>query len=114
MAKFYGEIGYVETSEIRPGVWQDQPVERKYRGDVTRNIRKYDAASDRVNDNLNLNNMLSIVADAYANQHFFAMKYIKWMGAYWTITNVEVQRPRLILTIGGVYNGPKVEPAQHP
>ena len=60
-----------------------------------------------LNDDLVLNNQLSIVADAYANQHFFAIRYVRWMGALWKITNVEVQRPRLLLTVGGVYNGPE-------
>lgn len=113
MAKYFGPIGYVETVEMRPGVWDDQVTERNYRGDVLRNTRRYETG-DRVNDNLNVDNQISIVSDPYAYQHFFAMKYIKWMGAYWKITNVEVQRPRLLLSIGGVYNGPKVDAAYTP
>ena len=109
--KFYGAIGYSETVEEtgdREGNWiPDKIVERSYYGDVLRNTRKWENNSDSTNDNLNVNNMLSIVADAYAYQHFYAMKYVKWMGTKWKITNVEVQRPRLILTIGGVYNGPE-------
>lgn len=109
--KFYGIVGYCETVEEtgdRKGNWSDTNiVERKYFGDVLRNTRKWDkSANDSANDDLNVNNSFSIVADAYAYSHFFAMKYIEWMGAYWKITNVEVQRPRLILTVGGVYNGP--------
>ena len=80
-------------------------TERDYRGDVLRNTRKWENG-EHLNDDLNVNNQISIVADAYANENFFAMRYISWMGAYWKITNVEVQRPRLILTIGGVYNKP--------
>ena len=112
--KFYGIVGYCETVEEtgdRKGNWSDTNiVERKYFGDVLRNTRKWDkSANDSANDDLNVNNSFSIVADAYAYSHFFAMKYIEWMGAYWKITNVEVQRPRLILTVGGVYNGPTAE-----
>ena len=109
--KFYGVIGYCETVEEegdRKGNWiENQVTERYYFGDVLRNTRKWDKSqNDSINDDLNVNNSFSIVADAYAYNHFFAMKYVKWMGAYWKITNVEVQRPRLILTVGGVYNGP--------
>lgn len=105
MAKFFGPVGYVETDvEIRPGVWGDRVVERNHYGDVLRNTRRWESG-ENVNDNLVINNQISIVADDYANENLFAMKYIRWMGAVWKITNVEIQRPRLLLTIGGVYNG---------
>ena len=106
--KFYGIIGYCETVEgtgENEGIWKDVTTERKYYGDVTRNAKRWDSNPESVNDNLNLNNSFSIVADAYAYEHFYAIKYIEWMGTRWKVTNVEVQRPRLILTIGGVWNG---------
>lgn len=106
MAKFYGKIGYAETTQTAPGVWDTEHiVEHTYTGDVIRNARRYEQNPESTNQNLNVNNSISIVADAYANNHFFAMRYVEWMGVRWQITNVEVQRPRLILTIGGVYNG---------
>lgn len=107
--KFYGIVGYCETVEEtgdREGNWVDNCTEKKYYGDVIRNTRKWETNSESINDDLNINNSFSIVADAYAYDHFYAMKYVIWMGQRWKITNVEVQRPRLILTIGGVYNGP--------
>jgi hypothetical protein len=106
MAKFYGAIGYVETKETTPGVWTDTVTEYSYYGDVTRNARRLDG-NDTINDNVNLNNIISIVSDPYALQHFFAIRYVKWMGASWKVSNVEVLSPRLILTVGGVYNGPE-------
>lgn len=106
MAKFYGEIGYAETSETSPGVWTEGITERKYSGDVLRNSKRWQAG-ENLNDDLTVNNEISIIADPFANQNFQSMRYIKWMGAYWKITKVDVQRPRLILTIGGVYNGEK-------
>lgn len=107
MAKFYGEIGYGETVENPPGtgVWKDVIVEHKHFGDVIRNTRQLQAG-EHLNDNLTVNNSISIVADAYAGEHFFAIRYIRWAGALWTVTEVEVQSPRLILRLGGVYNGP--------
>lgn len=108
MAKFYGVVGYVETVQTEPDsdVWVEQLTERHYRGDVTRNTRKLENGTS-INDDININNMISIVADAYAYQHFAYIKYVAWMGARWKVTNVEVQHPRLILTIGGVYNAPE-------
>lgn len=103
MARFCGNVGYGETKETRPGVYEDTIVLHKYYGDVTRNTRRLEG-SDRVNMNVLVNNTISIVADAYAYEHFFNMKFVEWMGTRWIVTNVEVQRPRLILTIGGVYN----------
>ena len=104
MAKFYGEIGYAETVETTPGVWIEFITERNYSGDVIRNTRRWQTG-ENLNDDLIINNLFSIVADPFAYQNFHAMRYIKWMGASWKITNVEVQRPRLILTIGGAYHG---------
>lgn len=108
MAKFYGEIGYGVTKEIDQGVWEDDVVERKYYGDVIRNSRKL-SEGEHLNNDLSVQNSISIVADAYANEHFFAIRYIRWAGALWTVTDVEVQRPRLVLRLGGVYNGPTTE-----
>lgn len=105
MPKFYGIIGYAITRETEPGLWQDDIVERKYYGDVLRNTKRNENGLS-VNDNIKINNSVSIVADAYAYEHFFDMRYIEWMGAKWKIETVEVQRPRLLLTMGGVYNGP--------
>lgn len=104
MAKFFGVIGYAETAETAPGVWKEQITERKYYGDVIRNTRALQS-SDQLNDNINISNEISIVADPYANQNFHAMRYVEFMGAKWKISNVSVQYPRLTLTLGGVYNG---------
>ena len=106
MAKFYGKIGYAETNETPPesGVWKESIVERESSGDVIKNSRRFQSG-EHLNDNLEINNQISIVADPYAFLNFHKMRYVKWMGASWKITNVEVLRPRLLLTIGGVYNG---------
>ena len=104
MAKFFGTIGFVEQAETAPGVWQDQITERKYYGDVLRNIRRTQS-DNKVNDDINVLNEISIVADPFANQNFYSIRYVEFMGAKWKITNVEVQYPRLILTMGGLYNG---------
>lgn len=104
MAKFYGAIGYAVTEETKPGVWKEQITERMYFGDLTRNTRKLQS-TDQLNDDINVANEVSIVADPFANENFHSMKYVEFMGAKWKITSVEVQYPRLILTVGGVYNG---------
>jgi len=106
MAKFYGKIGYGESQLISPGVWEDVIVEYEYYGDVVRNTRRLENG-DKVNNDLSVNNSISIVADAYANEHFFAIRYVEWAGTLWTVSEVEVQSPRLLLRLGGVYNGPK-------
>lgn len=110
MAKYHGKVGFVTFAEIRPGVDREVPVEREYYGDVLRNTKRWENGA-QVNDNLQINNQISIVADAYANQNLFAIRYVSWMGALWKVTNVDVQHPRLILTVGGVYNGPTPGPA---
>lgn len=103
MAKWFGTIGYAETVETSPGVWVDQITEYSYYGDVHRSDRKLQS-SDKLNDDINVANEISIVADPFANQNFHLMKYVEFMGTKWKVTNVAVQFPRLILTIGGEYN----------
>lgn len=105
MAKFHGVVGYAaETVETSPGVWQDQVIEYTYSGDVVRNSRQL-RESDKVNDDLTVGNSISIVADAYARENFFAIRYVEWAGARWTVIDVTEERPRLLLRLGGVYNG---------
>lgn len=104
MAKFCGLIGYATSEKTSPGVWEDKIIERKHKGDVLQNVRRLET-SDTLNDDINISNKVSIVADPYAKQNFHSMKYVEFMGTRWKITNVEVQFPRLILTIGGEYNG---------
>lgn len=104
MAKWYGTVGYVETVETSPGVWEDQITERKYYGEFVKNTSKFQTAN-QLNDNVNIANEVSIVSDPYAKDHFYEIRYIEFWGAKWKITNVEVKYPRLILTIGGLYNG---------
>lgn len=104
MGKWYGKIGYVETVETEPGIWEPEITERSYFGESYRNTRLLQN-SGGVNDNVNIGNQISIVADPYAINYFHKMRYVEFMGVNWKITNIEVQYPRLILTIGGLYNG---------
>lgn len=103
MAKFFGKIGYGVSEETRPGVWRNTITEREYCGDLTRNTRRLESAS-QVNDNINISNEISIVADPFAYENFHSMLYAEYNGAKWKISSVEVQYPRLILSIGGLYN----------
>lgn len=104
--RFCGKIGYGLSVQSAPGVWSDNIVEKTYFGDVIRNTRQLQQG-EYLNDNLTVSNAISVVADAYAFQHFFAVRYVEWQGSLWRVSNVEVQRPRLILQLGEVYNGPR-------
>lgn len=104
MAKFHGKIGYGLTTETAPGVHEETIVERTYYGDILRTSRAL-REGEQVNPALSLGNSISIVADAYANEHFFAIRYVEWAGVRWTVIDVEVQAPRLLLRLGEVYNG---------
>ena len=104
MAKFYGNIGFAETVETEAGVWVEETTVRPYYGELVRNTRRLEN-SGGVNDNINISNDISIIADPYANHNFHSIRYIEFMGVKWKVSNIEVKYPRLILTIGGVYNG---------
>lgn len=105
MAKFHGKVGFVTFPEKVPGVKIENPVEYDYFGDVLRSGKRW-AKGEDVNPNLVVNNQISIVADSYARDNLFAIRYVCWMKTRWSVTSVDVQYPRLILTLGEVYNGP--------
>ena len=105
MGKFYGKVGYGETVETSPDIWEEQIVERAYYGDIIKKSRQWEKG-EGLNDNLRINNSISVVADAYAYENFANIRYVEWMGAKWKVTNVVVRRPRLLFTLGGVYDGP--------
>lgn len=106
MARFAGEIGFVIQRD--PGddndVWTEETVKRRYRGDILRNTRRWENGTS-VNDNVVLNNQISIVADGFFLEHYGCVRYVVMGGVKWKVTNVDILRPRLILTLGDVYNG---------
>lgn len=109
MARFYGKVGYGQSLEKQdaPGVWTDEIIVASYFGDVIRDVSKLEQPQT-LNKNIVVNNSISIVADEYATLHFSKIKFVEWAGEYWAVTNVESRPPRLILTLGGVYNGPTI------
>lgn len=104
MAKFYGVIGFRETVETAPGVWTPQIKERTYSGDSIRTRRRLQSGG-QVNDDISITNDISIISDPYAKENYLSILYVEFMGAKWKVSDVEVQYPRLILTLGGLYNG---------
>lgn len=105
MAKWRGVVGYAETVQTAPGVCADTIAERTYKGNVIRNTSRRSPNSDSTNDDLTINNQISIIADPFAYQNFHSIKYVEFMGTKWNVSSVEVQYPRLLLSVGGVYNG---------
>lgn len=105
--RFSGVVGYGESSEtqVDSGVWEDVITEAHYKGDVLRDTRDL-SPGEKVNNDLSVNNLISIVADDQLNKHFYKIKYVMWQGVRWVVTSIEVKPPRLLLTLGDVYNGP--------
>ena len=104
MAKFHGMVGFVEYSETSSGVFKEIAREKEYSGDVIRKSNR-SVSTSTINDNLVINNQISIIADPYINQHFPSIKYVTWKGTSWKVTSAEPNFPRIILTLGEVYNG---------
>lgn len=111
MARFSGTVGFLftveEDPENHPGVWKEKFRERHYYGDVFSNSARWNQNGNSINDNLIINHRISIVADTYAQQHMGAMRFVRWKGVPWKIESIDVQYPRLTLTIGGEYHEPE-------
>ena len=106
MARWFGKVGFGIPQETAPGVYADLITELSYYGDVVRDARRL-SESEKLNKNISTSNSISIVADALANENYFAIRFVEWGGVVWTVTEVEVEFPRLILRLGEVYNGPR-------
>lgn len=108
MAKFFGKVGFSVTVELdpinEPGVYGDSNIEREYCGDVLQNRASWEQSTE-VNDNFNINVRFSLLLDPFAEQYCQKIKYIEYMGGKWKVKSIEIQYPRIILTVGGVYNG---------
>lgn len=104
MAKYHGYVGYAIEVEAYPGVWEPQLIEHEYFGDVVKN-RLNVQQGQAVNPTLTLSNSISIIADAFAYENFYAIRYVTYLGKKWSVTGIEIERPRILLTIGGIYNG---------
>ena len=103
MAKYSGKIGYTSTVETEPGLWETKTIEKQCYGDLVRNTSGL-VSGNSTNDNIRISNNISIVADQFACDNFQHIVYITFNGSKWKVTNVEVAYPRLVLTIGGLYN----------
>lgn len=104
MARFYDIIGFVKTVETEPGVYEEQVIERMYKGEIIQNARNWSTA-DKLNDDLTINLRISILADKFVTDNCHVIRYAKVMGSYWKVVSIEPSYPRLTLTLGGVYNG---------
>ena len=104
MGKWHGNVGFAKTVETKPGIYEEQVAPKPYYGEVISN-RWRRQNSGGVNDNIQIVNVISIVADAFANENCSDIAYVEYMGIKWKVTDVEPQYPRLLLTMGGVYNG---------
>ncbi len=108
MAKWHGKVGYVIEEEIEPGIWETKATELPYFGDLLKNIAKW-STSGNLNDDRTVANQISIVADPFAYHNFSSIKYVEFMDAVWEVTSIEPQYPRLILSIGGLWNGERAQ-----
>lgn len=105
MMRWHGKVGYSETVETKPGVYENQDTVCEYYGDIKRNSTRWVNSSDSTNDDLTVSTQISIVADSFAFEKFYSIKWIEYMGVKWKVTNADPQPPRILLTLGGVWNG---------
>ncbi len=104
MAKFYGAVGYAESVETAPGIWEETIVEKEYYGDIIRNSSR-GQSSNQINDDLLISSQISIISDPYADSNYQNIRYATMNGVKWKVSNIDIQYPRLVLTLGGLYHG---------
>lgn len=105
MSKWCGKIGYEETVETEPGVWEPQIIEKEQFGDLIEHRFRRDSSSESVNDDLTISTEISVIAGPYTMEHCSSIIYAELMGTKWKVKNIDLQYPRIRLTLGGVWNG---------
>lgn len=103
MARYSGLVGYVTQEETVPGVWSPVENPRTMKGEI---IRQSSTNPDhgKINSDISLNHRVSLWGDAYAFDSYYAIKWIQIDGRKWEVTSVEIKRPRIIVTVGGLWN----------
>lgn len=104
MARFSGLVGYVTEEETVPGVWGPVEKTRMMKGDVIHQVSRYDKG-EKVNDDIVLNHRISLIGDSYSFGNYYNLKWVKMGTIKWKVTSIEIKRPRLIVSLGGVWNG---------
>lgn len=104
MAKFYGKVGFTVMEETLTDVWEPVETVKEYFGDLTRNQRRW-TNGESVNENIEVSNEVSLVMDDFLQENAGALKWVEAMGAKWKVNSITIDYPRLVLTLGGVYNG---------
>jgi len=109
MAKYSGLVGYITQEESSPGVWSSVENPKLMKGDIIRQSSSFQSdgrtSSSKVNDDITLNHRVSLLGDAYAFSNYYTIKWIALDGLKWQVSSVEIQRPRIIVTLGGLWNG---------
>ena len=108
MAKFFGKVGYVNSVKTSPGVVEEQFIVREYYGDELKWGSRW-KTGDKINDDVTITNQISIVADPFAYENFSKIRWVEWMDVLWKVESVQIERPRLVLSLGGVYNADSVK-----
>ena len=103
MAKFYGNVGYIVMVQTAPGIFEEQEIVREYYGDEETVGSRWESG-EKINDDFSINNQISVVADGFAYENFSQLRWVEWLGTKWKVSTIRVERPRLILSLGGVYN----------
>lgn len=104
MTRFFGEVGYVTTTRSG-GVSEYIATERQYYGNELRSLR-YFRQGESILGEVSQQTRISVLADGYMLENYYDIRYLMKAGVAWTVSSVEVERPRLILTLGDRYNGP--------
>lgn len=104
MGKFFGTIGLVIMEQTAPGVYMPKTVTKSCYGEVLNVTKRWQGAAEQVNDNLNIDSRISILSNKFLTENLSHIRFVEWMGALWKVTSVELSYPRIILSIGGVYN----------
>lgn len=105
MSKFYGKIGYIKTTESKPGIWSENEITKDSYGDIINSSNKYTTDNSSTNDNIDISMVLSIILDEYIINNLRYIKFVEYMGVKWKVTKFEIKHPRILLTLGGIYNG---------
>lgn len=104
--KYSGLAGFEKKhNEVRPGVLQNQIKEVRIKGDVINYGHSLNPTQGSDQQDVHIRNRLSIVMNPYLRDNFSSLVYVIFMNVKWEVSSFTINGPRVIIDLGGVYNG---------
>lgn len=103
--KYVGNIGFLSSNtEVTGGIATQPIISKRYFGEIITTSSRLQT-QDKINPDVTINNSIAILLDGYLNNNLSNIVYVEFLNKKWSVSSIELRHPRVILSLGGLYNG---------